>query len=198
MTNKVEICNMALAQLGESPVTSLDNPKTRNEELCDLYYDNLRRAILEEVQWSFAIKREFIEGTVLPDPEWGYGNQHLLPQGTLRLLFVGRQNNERQYSQFDWRVENGVIISDSATIYIRYLFDEEDPNRFSANFIQCLVARLAAEMCIAITENRALYGDLYRRYEEKLSTAATIDNMQGRSERLLTGRLLSSRQSGSI
>lgn len=196
MANEITICNMALAQLGEAPITSITNPQTRNEELCALYYDSLRRAILEEAQWSFAIRRVAIEGVVLPEPAWGYSQQHLVPEDTLRILFVGQQQNERKYSRFDWRLEDGVILSNAENIFIRYTADEQDPNKFSNNFIQCFQVRFAAEMCIAVTENRALRSDLYRLYEEKLQTAVTLDSMQGRSEKLLTGQLLNNRQSG--
>lgn len=195
MASSIEICNMALGFLGQDPITNLLDPQNAQEQLCAQYYDVARRSVLEEVSWSFAMRRIIIEGET-STPQWGYANRHILPADTLRVIFVGQQDDERKYNKFDWRFEDGAVLTDPVRIFVRYLADVVDTTRFSSLFVQCLAARLAVDMCIAITENRALRLDLDRTYEEKLRMAATMDSMQGRSEKFKTGQLTNSRQGG--
>lgn len=196
MASSIQICNMALGFLGQNPILNLLDPQNSQEQLCAQYYDVARRSVLEEVSWSFAMARIVVEGEI-STPEWGYANRHVLPTDMLRVIFVGQQQDERQFTRFDWRLEDGAVLCDPSKIFVRYLVDVVDTTKFSSLFVQCLAARLAVDMCIAITENRALRQDLDRTYQEKLRMAATMDGMQGRSEQLKTGRLISSRQSGS-
>ena len=195
MASSIVICNMALGFLGQDAITNLLEPQNKPEQLCAQYYDVARLALLEEAQWSFAMRRVVVEGEVAA-PEWGYGNAHSLPGDVIRVLFVGLQEDERKYTQFDWRFEEGKILTDQNKIFVRYTGDVTDTTRFSPLFVQCLAARLAADMCIAITENRSLKDQLTREYEGKLQMAVTMDSMQGRSEKLKTGRLISQRGSG--
>lgn len=197
MASSISICNMALGFLGQEPILNLLDPQNSQEQLCAQYYDVARLAILEESQWAFAMRRVVLEGEVV-EPEWGYANAHPLPSDVIRVLFVGLQEDERQYTQFDWRLEDGNIVTDQNKIFVRYTGDVTDTTRFSPLFVQCLAARLAADMCIAITENRALRNELYRVYEEKLQTAVTMNSMQGRAEKLKTGRLINMRGSGHL
>lgn len=195
MASSIAICNMALGFLGQNPILNLLDPQNSQEQLCAQYYDVARLAILEEAQWSFAMKRVVIEGEVAA-PEWGYGNAHTLPGDVIRVLFVGLQQDERKFTNFDWRLEDGRILANQNKIFVRYTADVTDTTKFSPLFVQCLAARLAADMCIAITENRQLKDQLTREYEGKLQMAVTMNSMQGRSEKLKTGRLISQRGSG--
>lgn len=192
MASSIEICNLALGFLGQNPILNLLDPQNSQEQLCAQYYDPARRAVLEEVEWTFAVKRVIIEGDTLA-PEWGYQNRHILPGDLLRIVFCDNQNNERRYTDFDWRMEDGAVVADASKIFVRYVADIIDTNKFSANFIQCLAARLAVDMCIAITENRSLRADLDKTYQEKLRLAANTDSRQGRSELLMARRLTNGR-----
>ena len=57
-----------------------------------------------------------------------------------------------------------------------------DTSLFSAAFVQCLATRLAADLCMAITENTAQQGVLWQLYGAKIKEAAISDGVQGANE----------------
>ena len=60
MATETSICNAALNLLGSSNITSIDDDNTK-ARLCKSNYDELRQAVLEEGNWSFAMRRYKLE-----------------------------------------------------------------------------------------------------------------------------------------
>lgn len=60
MASAVDICNLALARLGDSAtVASIDPPEgSAQSEHCARFYPLARRQIFEAHNWSFLIRRE--------------------------------------------------------------------------------------------------------------------------------------------
>jgi len=194
MASNVEICNLALSLLGSDPITSLENPESKIEQLCALQYPLMRDAVLEEVEWSFAVRRYANDSPVVATPEWGYQYKFQIATDILRVTFCSDNSDELLYNpQFQWVVEDDFILCNSTQIYYRTINTIEDTTKFSTLFIQALAARLAMEMCIPLTENLKMYEGLVNMYAAKMQKAKTMDNMQGKSKRFRVGRLNNSR-----
>ena len=73
-TSEVEICNLALANIGETAkVTSIDPPDgSAQAALCARFYPLARDTLLEMGSWSFAIKRKTLVAVDNPRTEWEY------------------------------------------------------------------------------------------------------------------------------
>ncbi len=73
-TSEVEICNLALANIGETAkVTSIDPPDgSAQAALCARFYPLARDTLLEMGSWSFAIKRKTLVEVDNPRTEWEY------------------------------------------------------------------------------------------------------------------------------
>lgn len=56
MATSVDICNYALARLGDISITALDN-STKASRLCTLLYAQLRDEVLSVFPWTFATRR---------------------------------------------------------------------------------------------------------------------------------------------
>lgn len=196
MTNSVAICSLALAQLGQAPITSLLDPETAQEQLCAQHYDIARRALLSDSEWSFATFR-FVSSQVNNPPEpnehWGFGYVHALPGDTLRVLEVRRNPRQDTRNETQWQVEGNNIITDADTIYVRAIKDITDASRFTPQFITALVPRLAAELCIPITQNMELHASLSALALAKRNEAANVDSMQGRTRALRATNLTTRR-----
>lgn len=194
MAQEIDIINMALSLIGQKPITSILDPQTVTEQLCALQYPLLRDAVMEEVEWSFAIKRFVDDQPAAAEPEWGYPYKFPLSTETLRVLYCSDKKDENIYNAgFHWVVEDGFILADSAVIYYRAIQKIIDATKFSNLFVQALSARLAMELCIPITENAKLHASLASLYNSKIKAAGTMDNMQGKSTRLRVGRLHAAR-----
>ncbi len=180
MASEVDICNKALLSLGAAQILSLDDPQTE-AILCKQLYADLRDAVMQAHNWSWAIER-----VVLPkggtDPTFRYANAYPLPS---RVLYV-QEVNKVDFNDpvRDWQVENDAIVSNDNTCSAKLLRQVTDTSKFSPLFVQCLQARLAADMAIPLTSNGKLEEAKWNLYRQKLIEAAGRDGQQGKSRRI--------------
>lgn len=188
----VEIANLALTALGTKLITSFLDESVE-AQLSKLHYPTARDAALEEREWTFAVKRATL-ASLQALPEWGYAFAHQVPADTIRLIEVRDTFPRRFYSnetsnRLRWVREGNTILSDTGTVFARYLARVEDPNIYSPAFVKVVAARLAMDMCIPITQSRKTYENMAAAYEIAVKKAAVTDGMQGRTEIARSGRL---------
>lgn len=178
-SSEVEICNIALSLLAVEPITSLDD-KTTEARLCKANYANVRDAVLEDADWTFAMVR----GTPakLSDPvPWGYTAAFQRPSGCLRVTVVKQSDSgdPDRSDRINWQLEKTHIVANADKIYIKYVERVTDVTLFSPMFVQALAQRLAAELAIPLTESNALHTKYWELYVMKRDEAASVDGMQG-------------------
>jgi hypothetical protein len=180
MATEVAICNKALIQDGAKTIISLDDDTTE-AILCKALYADLRDAVLEAHDWTFAIERlELPKG--VPDPTFRYTNRYPLPSTTLHVLEVNKIKASDDTR--DWRLESNAILINESVCKVKIIKQVTDTSKFSPLFIQALAARLAADMAIPLTQNINLETTKYQLYLAKLKEAAARDNQQGKSQRI--------------
>lgn len=185
----VAICNRALNMLGANTIISLDDGTTE-ANACKLHYAASRDAVLESHEWSFAIKRRSLVPTT-STPEWGNSFVFQLPSDCLRVLEArndGRSPNSPN-NGLNWTVEGNKLICDSGALDIRYLARIEDTTVYSPKFNTALSARLAADMCVGLTESTALQQTLYQLAALSVDEAKTTDGLQGSNRKITYSRL---------
>ena len=178
----VSICNQAIGWVGGNIITSLDDG-TDEANLCKINYDNLRNAVLESADWTFAMKR-FRVAPLTEVPEYGFSKSFLLDPSILRVISVGTGNEYNDENDIDWVREENHILCNESVIYLRGIVEITDPTRFSSNFVQALAARLAADLAIPIASSRQLQSDMWALFEKKSGLAMSLDGKQGRSQRI--------------
>ena len=97
-----------------------------------------------------------------------------------------------------WEKEGKEILANVGVLYVKYVWRVTDPTAFSSAFVQTLAARIAADLCIPLTENRSLQADMWTLYQDKLMDAAATDGMQGRQQPLRSNALIIPRVAGSF
>ena len=180
MASEVDICNKALLSLGAAAIISLDDPQTE-AKLCKQLYPDLRDAVLQAHDWTFATFRQNLPkgGT---DPTFRYANCFPLPSG---ILYVSEVNKvERNDPTRDWQVENDCIVTDDISCAAKLINQVTDTSKFSPLFVQALQARLAADMAIPLTSNGKLEEAKWALYKSKLAQATSRDGQQGKSKRI--------------
>ncbi|MFV2057288.1 MAG: hypothetical protein ACC707_12525 [Thiohalomonadales bacterium] len=199
----VEICNLALGWLGGDLIISLDDESVE-AKLCKANYALLRDAVLEEREWTFAVKR-LEPAQLVTGPLYGFDNAFQIPPEVLRVLQVSRAGTvvdgaliegsflsatrggtgTGRETRIEWNREGDQIMANNADrIFIRALIRIEDTTKFSPSFDQAFAARMAMELSIPITNSRALQKDMASLYAEKMRLAAATDGLQGRSQRV--------------
>lgn len=166
----LDICNLALAKLGESPVPALDPNGSPAARLCYSHYHPVRREVLSTNRWSFATT--LVTLSAAPDAG-GRNLPHHLPPDCLRVLEV---------SSPGWTLRGRSIYCPAADIKVLYITDEEDTSLFEPLFIEALATRLACKLCIPLTSSTTAREALTQEYHRlALPQAAHINAVQDRS-----------------
>jgi len=206
MKNSVNICNAALTRLGADQIITLDE-NTRNAQLCNAQFDHLRKLLQETGYFAFCTKRAIWDepSSVVGDPAWQYANAYVIPPETkvLRMQQPRTDCNPYEYPDIEWAEESGKALCDANPVYVTMVEEISTPLNFPHHFTEVLVSRLAAEICIAITQSQNMHSLLYAEYERRLEDAKFSDNnyrtnMRGSAYRRPepVGRLTSSRFGG--
>ena len=83
-------------------------------------------------------------------------------------------------NNIEWQYENRKVLCDHNIIYIKYIRNLDDPEKFSPLFIQALTQRIASELSIPIASSRTLRNDHWSLYLDKISEADNKDGLQGK------------------
>lgn len=160
MNSAVELCNVALAHLGEAPVVSLDDT-TAVANHCDALYAVTRDELLRSHRWNFATKRQTLPRLAQPPP-FGWACAYQLPSDCLRVCEVnGSEGGESK----TWVIESGQLLSNEIECQAVYVCRVEDVTLFDALFISALSLKLAAALAEAIRGSTGKTGELMQQYE---------------------------------
>lgn len=99
MASVVDICNLALSNLGDSAiVVSIDPPDgSAQAEHCARFYPIARNTMLEMATWSFATKRVTLAQVTNPSTTWLYA--YAMPSQVVNVLSVLPSDATDDYSQ---------------------------------------------------------------------------------------------------
>ncbi len=193
--SKTEICNLAISWLGGNTIMSVDDDESLEARLCRANYDMSRRAVLEEREWTFAVKR----GSLTPlaaTPEFGYSSSFLVPPDLLRSIgvYAPRDDDRTQPPMLKHVIEGGMIYANLNEISIKYIYDLQNTKKFSSLFDQTLASHIARNICLALTENATQQDRMQNLYEDNLNRAASSDGLQGSREMLEQSQMEQSRR----
>jgi hypothetical protein len=168
---EIDICNAALALLGEAPITGF-NADTNAERQCELLYDMSRDAVLRGHPWNFAEK--YVELAPLTEtPPFEYDYYYQLPTDCVRALRLVDTNEA-------WRIVEGRKIATSASpANLVYTAAITTVPYFDAQFTQAVIYHLAAQMAIALPNKASLHVQLMQMYDGILRMAKTADGQEG-------------------
>ena len=55
ISSKIEICNLALARIEQSSISSYEDEDSMQAQYCRMSYEQSKSALLSQYSWSFAI-----------------------------------------------------------------------------------------------------------------------------------------------
>lgn len=172
MASEIDLCNLALAHLGDAAtVSSIDPPEgSAQAEHCARFYPIARDALLEMHTWGFATKRVQLAPVVNAWLEWDYA--YAVPNNAVNLIAVMPPDSTDDYTQsvpasaggtfvpkeFTTEIlDNGtqVILTDQPDAVLRYTAIVTDPTTFSPLFIVALSWHLASFLAGPIIKGEA-------------------------------------------
>lgn len=175
-TTKVEICNSALIKVGAESISSLTSG-SREADIMNTLYDQIRREMLRSHPWNFAIARTQL-GASSGTPEFEFTKMFVIPSDVLRVLKIDSKG-EPYKIEYDPVNQNRVILTNASTLEIQYIRDVEDVTQFDANFTEAFACRLAAESAYAFTNSNNLAAQMFTLYQQALANARSFDAQEG-------------------
>lgn len=170
--SQFELINAALVKLGAFKITSLADASTESE-IAGTLYGPVRDAVLSAYPWGFAVKQVALTApTGTPVADYSYA--FTVPTDTLRVLSIGIS---QMGAGLPYRFVNNQIEVNTDQIILTYVARVAESAQ-PAYFDLVLINRLAAELCIPITENTARAEGLYRLSDLELARAKNIDAQQ--------------------
>jgi hypothetical protein len=137
------------------------------------FYPMVRDALLCAHPWSFAIEQATLP-RLAAEPIADYEQAFQLPVNFLRAISAGDGARGRGLK---YRIVGRQLRTDAESVVLTYIFRPSEGD-FPPYMDQALVARLAAEFCIPLTENSSRAEVLFRLAESELRLARLIDSQQ--------------------
>ena len=113
MASEVQICNLALAKVGDEQITSLTE-NSKAARLCNLVYEPMRDTTLRSHPWNFAIQRVELAAST-ETPSYEYNAQFALPSDFLRLLGTNMLDAAK------FTVEGNLLLCNASALKIKYI-----------------------------------------------------------------------------
>ena len=183
MASKTSICNQAISRCGGNLILTVDDGSDE-ANLCKANFDAMREIVLEEHDWTFAIRRYKLSPSVVDAPANQYANSFLVPAEVIHIIRAGADPDDRKRNTTNWRKEEGYIIADASILYVKAVVNVTDVATFSPMFRQAVALRLAAEIAVPLTADKGLQRSLMSEYGIVLDGAASRDGQIGTSEQI--------------
>ena len=149
MASEVDICNLALARLGDNAtVASIDPPEgSAQAEHCARFYPVARDSLLEMHAWKFATRRVLL--AQLTTDTWNWTYAYAEPTGVLKLLAVLPASASSDADTQEYEAEsdaNGaaIILTNQEGASLRFVARVTDTTKFSPLFVDALAWLLAS------------------------------------------------------
>lgn len=162
MPAEVDVCNVALARVGASRITGIDDGST-NANHCLTLYPPLRTSLLRSHHWNFAMTSVQLaqdESTAEIDYVYAY----TLPSDCLKVVeysggaptaalvtVPGLRPHVGQYV-----IRGRKLLSNDGEAYITYLRDVDNPGEWDGLFFQVVTWWLASDLAAAILKDAGL------------------------------------------
>jgi hypothetical protein len=171
MSTAVQVCSNALVELGGLPINSFDNLSDRALAAANLY-PQIRDAVLRSHPWNCATKRVVLS----PDsvaPAFGWDYAFTLPGNNLRVLSITPDREREPFA-----LEDGKILCDTDTVYLRYIYRNDNPAKWDATLTRAMTLAMAAVLAIPVTEDKDKKVEKERELQALLRTARAVDGQE--------------------
>ena len=200
MPSVVDIANQALNIIGANTISALDE-NSKPAVVINQRYDSIRDSVFREHPWNCLMARSTLaRDTAAPD--FGYTYQYTLPTLPYCIRVLEFSNRSSSYPQANMTnntggpvfvIEGRKLLTDEGTAKIRYIARVEDTNEYDASLIDALAAKIATEICYAITGSASLVSTTFQLYQQKLSLAKNVDATEGAPQRIEASDFIESR-----
>ena len=178
MISDVDICNMALREIGAKTISDLSESSQPARD-CSLYYAVCRLEVLRARPWGFAQRRIQMAPVTVPDAfsEWAYAYGY--PADCLEAVAVKQAGSTASWP-FQVATDSGVkiILSQVSEAVLVYTVDVTNEAEFDEDFVDALALRLSANLAQSLFKNAKLKQQQLALFQAAVASAVTADNRE--------------------
>ena len=176
MSSKIEICNMALVEIGAEPIASF-NEDSEAARQCNTLYDQTRLTVLEEHKWNFTQRKVALASVDVPSGYSQYSYAYSYPSDALLVHKIyDSTDNEAEFEVDMSKVETvrtRLIFTDQEAAIAVYTADVEDTALFGPLFVETLKYYLASKLAYSLGKNFRTQQTMLQLYDVFLNKAKT-------------------------
>lgn len=200
MATDVDICNLALAHIGDSAlVTSITGSDNSTQALqCARFYAIARDQALERHPWRFSLKHSTLSAAAVTPPEsWSYA--YALPDNWLRIVQVLRSGTtvtetyqglplpvvQRIPFSVEMVGSTQVLLCNQAECTVQYMEKVTDTTKYTSGLVAAISYLLASYLAGPIIKGKAastMSQAMRQQYEVALLNAASLEATSTRTE----------------
>lgn len=171
---QTSICNKALLMLGEAPINSMEDTASNTARICKEFFYTSLRSVLEEGQWPFSTIETPAQRINIASYAKEQKYVYRIPGDCALVIDLYKRldrKNARRHSDWDIRyipeLKTSVIICNRLSfteegkedidqenqMILEYVSDTQSTFSYSAAFVRCVVAQLAADIAMPITHD---------------------------------------------
>jgi hypothetical protein len=169
IVTSTDLCSRALVKIGANSISSFDEG-TAEAHVAASLYPAIRDGLLSVHPWNFAIAQTKLAKLAVP-PIADYQNRFALPEDSLRIISAGAGVRGRG---LPYRIQQRTLCADSSDVVLTYIYRAAEAD-WPPFFNLALIARLAAEFCIPLTDSTSRWVGLHKIAEDELRRAKLTD-----------------------
>lgn len=182
--NQIDICNMALAYIGNTRTISSLAEQTKESILCSRFYNVTRQELLQDFPWNFATKT--VDLTVTTDTDDRFEYVYEYPEDCLRVVRVGQEDDGEELNDYSIRTidDNGDITKriacDLEDARCQYIFDVQDMDNVPPVFFRALALSLATELSMPMSAAPQITQSVYQQARLAIDKAKRMCALESR------------------
>ena len=166
----VQICNLALARLGDARITTLADA-TAQAQYCSLFYTQTVEELQADFDWSFCREQQNLSGGT--SPITGYSVKYSLPSDFIHALRVNGIDASENFG--NWEIIGTELhTSFSGSISLDYISNITDETMYPAIFVEALSIKLAAVLAMPLTGSKDLFGQMAELFAATIQKPAFV------------------------
>ena len=184
MISVINICNMALAIIGQPSVNSIDE-NSESARQCRIHFDLSRDVVLSAHPWTFAINIESLAKINGVSPIPAYSIMYKKPPDALRIIrlinpdaSISRCSNNdillEVYKEVNYN-DMAVLLSNIPLALVEYVRRVVSPAQWDSIFVEALKWKLAESLSSAISGSGQRTAELNSMYEQTLLRAKVVN-----------------------
>jgi len=194
------IVNLALSRIGHKAITTLATDSDVEAVAARKVYPNARDRLIRAHTWNALTKRAQLTDSG-SDPTFGWDEGYTLPSDFMRIVSVHATNDEHDQPPYKLEKQvlgtassaSDVVLINSSTCYLRYVYKETDPNLWPKDFQNAVAWAVAYDLALELPTDRGLFERAEKMAEKMLTYAKSVDGQEDYPDAFPVGSWVSSR-----